>query len=135
MRLLREAFLILVAAVFGVLAITLTAFIVGIASGLALGGWELALAMLVVMSFGPLVGITAGARLLSLLFRRGENWRWAVALAIALTVALLAWLNLLHPLNRNWGSVLYVGLALLGSAISALGVTLLNAHITRRSQR
>lgn len=135
MRLLREAFLILVAAVIGVLAITLTSFIVGIASGIALGSWEMALGMLVIMSFGPLVGITTSARLLSLLFRRGENWWYAVALAIALTVALLAWLNLLHPLNRNWGSVLYVGLALLGSATSALGVTLLNEHIARRSQR
>jgi len=135
MRLLREVLLILISAGAGV-AVVVAAFVaITFAVGLKTGGWEMALGMLVAMAFGPFIGTTMATRFLGLLFRCGESRLHSVVIALTLTGTLLALLDLAFSLNRNWGSAMYVGLALLGAAASALSVTSLNKAIAQRAQR
>lgn len=137
MRLLREIVLILLAACVGTIAVIAASLAIIFASGDGAGDadWQFALTMLIIMIFWPLAGITAVTRSISLLFRRGESWRHSIVVALALTTSLLVLHELVSTLNRNWGSVAYVGMTLFGAGVSAVSVTLINNAIARRARR
>lgn len=135
MRLLREILAILFAACVGVVAVIVVSIVIILASGYGTGGWYFALSALTIMTFWPFAGTTTVTRCLALLFRRGENWRHSLAIGLALTASLLVLQELVSTLNRDWGSLLYIGLALSGTGVSAVSVTLINNAIARRARR
>jgi hypothetical protein len=135
MRLLREILAILLAACVGVGSVIVFFAVTTLTIGYGTGGWYFAVLSLTIMTFWPFVGTTTVTRCLSLLFRRGKSWRHSLAIGLALTTALLVLQELIFTFNRDWGSVGYIVLALLGAGVSAVSVTLINNAFARRARR